>query len=351
MLHTIFLFKGNSFQNLNHLDIYCYPKEVITIEDKDILKRIISSHLGKGSEMNAQVKSEDPNGENDINHSKKFHGINKPIPQKIDGLNLYTVCIDQNVFVGLNFDEEDNPYDYKEIFQELLSNIINEENEFSFENETEIENLLITLFIDLRRYEDEIVKRFPEIEFYHHTNSFTKVFLFGIDGVGKTSYVRRLKTGKYSDNYYMPTRRFNIEYIKKWDGEIDNISLSVWDMPGQRAFRKKWLIGLQDSNIIIYVIDVANQSRFEEAKKEFWRMINRYELQEVPLLILGNKVDLISKKKSDKTQLNRLKNEICNYFNFSNIKNRNWKFMLTSVKTNYNIAKTIHLISDLIILS
>jgi small GTP-binding protein len=350
LLRTIFLFKGNNFQKLNRLDIYCYPDEIISPNDKEILKKIISAHNLNflDSEISQNDKKNNTSGSN---NKGKHYSISDPIPQSINGLNLYTTVIDRNVFIGLNFDEEDNPYDYKDTFQEILDNSINTENNFSFENENEIETLLISLFIDLRRYEDEIVKRFPEIEFYHHTNSFTKVFLFGLDGVGKTSYVRRLKTGKYSDNYFMPTRRFNIEYIKKKDEERENLSLSIWDMPGQRAFRKKWLIGLQDSNIIIYIVDVANQSRFEEAKKEFWKIINRYELQEVPLLILGNKVDLInnsSDNKSDGNQLKRLKEEIFNFFEFDKIKNRKWKFILSSVKTNYKIEHSINLISGLI---
>jgi GTPase SAR1 family protein len=92
------------------------------------------------------------------------------------------------------------------------------------------------------------------------------------------------------------------------------------------------------------MIDIANQRRFEESKKEFWQIISNHELDGVPLLILGNKSDLV--KQSD-TQLHNLEEEVFAYFNFDEIKNRDWKFLFTSVKTNHNIESTVQTIFDL----
>ena len=120
-------------------------------------------------------------------------------------------------------------------------------------------------------------------------------------------------------------------------------------MPGQELFRSKWLKGLQDSNIIVYMIDIANQRRFKESKKELWKILNNNELNGIPLLILGNKSDII--KYSDEnyeTQLQNLKEEVFDYFDFEKVENRNWKFIFTSVKTNHNIEKTVQTIFDLI---
>ena len=156
---------------------------------------------------------------------------------------------------------------------------------------------------------------------------------------------RRIKSGEYSDNYFAPTKKFDIEYVQKAEMGV----LAVWDMPGQNIFRKKWLVGLQDSNIIIYMIDVANQIRFEESKREFWKFINRFELVGVPLLILANKVDLLNHSdKINVEQLKRSRNEIMSFFEFDKIRNRDWKFLFTSVKTNFNIKSVIELIYDMI---
>lgn len=335
MLHNIFLFKGK--KDLEDLNIYCYPKEIINVNNKLLVNNIIKGHdQGKINDRKESLSSC-----KNLNHYK----IDKPVALYINDYNIYTSCIDEDIIIGLIFEDDDNPYDYKDIFEELLCELLNNGNGYSFEEEIEIDNLLISMFIDLRRYGDEVVERTPEIEFYYQKEAFFKVFLFGIDEVGKTSFVRRLKTGEFNDNYFTPTRKFNIEYIQAEDKGL----LAVWDMPGQELFRSKWLKGLQDSNIIVYMIDIANQRRFKESKKELWKILNNYELNGIPLLILGNKSDII--KYSDEnyeTQLQNLKEEVIDYFDFEKVENRNWKFIFTSVKTNHNIEKTVQTIFDLI---
>jgi GTPase SAR1 family protein len=97
------------------------------------------------------------------------------------------------------------------------------------------------------------------------------------------------------------------------------------------------------------MIDIANQRRFEESKKEFWKILNNEELNGIPLLILGNKSDLVkSSDENYENQLQNLKEEIFVYFNFGKIKKRSWKFIFTSVKTNYNIEKTVQTIFELL---
>ncbi|TFG06858.1 MAG: GTP-binding protein [Promethearchaeota archaeon] len=345
MLNNIFLFIGKNFQDLDHLNIYNYPNDAITIQDADLVSKIIYGHdhgdLIHKTKINS---SQDPQKYDNI-YKNHHYKIDRPVPQVIDGLNIYTSCVNNKVIIGLIFNEDDNPYDYKDVFVELLNELLNIENACAFEDEVEIENLLITIFIDIRRFGDEHIDKKPTIE-YHYEESFIKVFLFGIDDVGKTSLVRRLKTGQYNDNYFIPTKKFNIDYVKQ-----DNVPwlLAFWDMPGQRAFRKKWLIGLQDSNIIIYMIDIANQIRFKEAKKEFWKIINRYDIADIPILVLANKFDLLSNPAQDeKEQRKRLQNELVSYFEFDKIKNRPWKLIFTSVKTKYNIDLVIKSIFDLL---
>ncbi|MFW9942227.1 MAG: ADP-ribosylation factor-like protein [Candidatus Thorarchaeota archaeon] len=335
MLHNIFLFKGK--KNLEDLNIYCYPEEIISINDKLLVNNIIKGH----DKENITNNEESLLSFKTLNH----HIIDRPVAQFINDYNIYTSCIDEDIIIGLIFEDDDNPYDYKDIFEELLCELLNNGKRYSFEEEMEVDNLLISIFIDLRRYGDEVIEKPPEIDFYYQREAFFKVFLFGIDEVGKTSFVRRLKTGEYNDNYFTPTRKFSIDYIQAEEKGL----LAVWDMPGQRIFRSKWLKGLQDSNIIIYMIDIANQRRFEESKKEFWKILNNEELNGVPLLILGNKSDLVkSSDENYENQLQNLKEEIFDYFGFEKIKKRSWKFIFTSVKTNYNIEKTVQTIFELL---
>ena len=344
MLTNIFLFIGKNFQDLNHLNIYGYPNDIINFDDKDQISKVIYGHDHGELVSKSKIQSSHFSSSKNLNNTPSLYLIDTPIPQIIDSLNVYTSCINGKIIIGLVFDKEDNPYDYKDIFNELLHELLNVEKSCSFEDEIEIENFLITIFIDIRRFGDEQVERRPQIE-YRYQESFIKVFLFGIDDVGKSSLVRRIKTGEFNDNYFMPTKKFAIDYVQAEEKGF----LAFWDMPGQRSFRKKWLIGLQDSNIVIYMIDVANQRRFEESKKEFWKIINRYDLLGIPVLILANKIDLIQALDEVKEdQCEKLMKEIITYFEFDKIQNREWKFLFTSVKTKFNIESTTKEIFDLI---
>ncbi len=330
MLHNIFLFKGNKIQDLEDLNVFYYPNEIISLKDKLLIKKIIDEHDKK--DVIQQITS---------NH----YQIDEPIAQYINDLNLYTSCINGNIIIGLIFDNEDNPYDYKEIFKELLNELLNNGNGYSFDDEIEVDNLLISMFIDIRRFGDEVIEKPTEFDYYFQKEAFFKIFLFGIDEVGKSSLVRRLKTGEFNDNYFTPTRKFNIEYLPVDEKGL----LAIWDMPGQRSFRPKWLIGIQESNIILYMIDIANQRRFEESRSEFWNVLNKDEFNGIPLLVLGNKSDLVKfSQENFNEQLLKLKEEISDFYNFIKLKNRKWNFLFTSVKTNFNIDNVIPAIFDLL---
>lgn len=330
LLHNIFLFKGNKIQDLEDLNVFYYPNEIISLKDKLLIKKIIDEHDKK--DVIQQITS---------NH----YQIDEPIAQYINDLNLYTSCINGNIIIGLIFDNEDNPYDYKEIFKELLNELLNNGNGYSFDDEIEVDNLLISMFIDIRRFGDEVIEKPTEFDYYFQKEAFFKIFLFGIDEVGKSSLVRRLKTGEFNDNYFTPTRKFNIEYLPVDEKGL----LAIWDMPGQRSFRPKWLIGIQESNIILYMIDIANQRRFEESRSEFWNVLNKDEFNGIPLLVLGNKSDLVKfSQENFNEQLLKLKEEISDFYNFIKLKNRKWNFLFTSVKTNFNIDNVIPAIFDLL---
>ncbi|MHA1104604.1 MAG: ADP-ribosylation factor-like protein [Promethearchaeota archaeon] len=333
MLSNIFLLKLPSTEKF---DIYSYPNDILKNGNRDFVRKVIFSYDYEHESLNQKETQ-----------SYKHFVMDSPIPQIIDGLNVYTSCINQfeksedftienpfKMIIGLIFEKQDNPYDYKEVFEDLSNEMLNNER-CKFEDEMEIENFLITLFIDIRRYGDEFVEKTPEISF-KPSGIFIKVFLFGIDDVGKTSFARRIKTGEFNDNSFTPTRIFNIEHVQKQNGY-----LALWDMPGQRAFREKWFKGIQDSNIIIYMIDVANQLRFEESKRELWNFLNKHDSSGIPLIILGNKTDLIKKPEDGDNVIIRAKQEIMDFFELDKINDRDYFFFFISVKTNYNMNEVL----------
>ncbi len=333
------MIKGIDQQSIDNLCIYNYPQDIIT-KDNIMLENLFLNHDSQSSKNKVNDKKTKA-------HLQEFQ-IDNPIPHKIKNLNTITTKIGDNVIIGLIFDQDDNPRDYEFFFKELMFELINNEKRCSFIEDFEIENFMITTFVDFRRYDDELMQKHSRTDFSKE-KPFNKIFIFGIDEVGKSSLVRRIKTGEYTDNYFTPTKKFNIQYVKHDEKGL----IAFWDMPGQYSFRKKWLTGSQDSNILVYMIDVSDQIRFAEARKELNFVLEHYELTGVPLLIIGNKIDLVNHvniNDTDETKkhLDRLKNEIFDYFEFQEISDRKWNFLFSSVKTSYNLENIFQSILDLI---
>lgn len=70
------------------------------------------------------------------------------------------------------------------------------------------------------------------------------------------------------------------------------VNMKVWDVGGQPRFRSMWERYCRGVNAIIYVVDSADLSKIDEARKLLHDLMQRPSLQDIPLLVLGNKSDL-----------------------------------------------------------
>ncbi len=302
--------------NFSNMKIISYPKKLSDIVKNKSISDIILNFREKVSGLEVGK-----------NRTPVLYS-----PLITEGINVYSCLIYPDAIIGLVLDKDDNPYDLKEIFEEQINKYFLPGKQKCINNYLELETLLISIFIDIRRYYDEILGYSPFLAFRDH-GSILKVFIFGLDEAGKTSYVRRITTGEYNQNYYEPTRQFNIEHYTHND-----YNFIFWDVPGQVRLRSKWLLGMQDSNMLLYMIDAADEVRFEESKKELWNILVRYELEGVPLLILANKIDLPFALTSEK--------ELITHFNLNEITNRTWDIMTISVADNINIKKSLDWLSE-----
>lgn len=305
-----------SQENLSNIKIISYPKILFEIINDKCISDVILNFKEKISDLKVS--------------SSKASTLYSPLIT--EGINIYSCLIYPDAIIGFILDKDDNPYDLRDIFEEQINKYVLPEKNNAFNNNFELETLLISIFIDIRRYYDEILGYSPFIEFKDH-EAILKVFIFGLDEAGKTSYVRRITTGEYDKNYYEPTRQFNIEHFS-----YSNYNFIFWDVPGQIRLRTKWLLGMQDSNMLIYMIDAADETRFDESKRELWKILDRYELEGVPLLIAVNKIDLPFSLKSEK--------ELIEYLNLREITNRTWDVMFLSVADNVNIKKSLDWLSE-----
>lgn len=127
------------------------------------------------------------------------------------------------------------------------------------------------------------------------SNNRYQVIMVGLDNAGKSTLLYRFKLGK--DTNTLPTVGFNAEEISA--SHISSgkaYSFIMWDIAGQdkpTSLRHLWAHHLMDSEGILYVVDCADKDRLIEAKRElFSRVLNRPEVEGVPLIVIANKQDV-----------------------------------------------------------
>lgn len=121
-----------------------------------------------------------------------------------------------------------------------------------------------------------------------------KVVLLGDSGVGKTSLVRRFVIDEFSDKYIATigtkVTKKNIDY--KLPSRTIYLTLMIWDILGQRDFRKMRSTGIRGTSGVILVADLTNQESIL-GLVEFWYPQVQKTEGDVPAIIIGNKCDLL----------------------------------------------------------
>lgn len=112
-----------------------------------------------------------------------------------------------------------------------------------------------------------------------------RVLMLGLDNAGKTTILYKLKLGKTEQT--VPTVGFNVETIR-----YKRMVMNTWDVGGQERIRALWRHYFSGTDALIYVIDCADTKRFEDAKKELYKVIKDKELKGCLLAVLANKQDV-----------------------------------------------------------
>ncbi|EGD75052.1 ARL1 protein [Salpingoeca rosetta] len=136
-----------------------------------------------------------------------------------------------------------------------------------------------------------------------------RMLVLGLDNAGKTTILKKLADEDLKN--ITPTQGFNIKSVQS-----SGFKLNMWDIGGQRQIRKYWHHYFDDTDVLIYVIDSADQKRFEETGDELAELLEEAKLQGVPVLIFANKQDLATAAKAS---------DIATGLNLHTIRDRAWQ--------------------------
>jgi len=153
-----------------------------------------------------------------------------------------------------------------------------------------------------------------------------EIAILGLANAGKSSFVNILSTGVHEENL-MPTLGFQMSKVTK-----GKVTIKIWDMGGQRPFRKMWEKYCRGCEVIVFVVDSADVNSFKLASSELHTLLARPSVVETPLLILMNKNDLSTSVPAA---------EIANLLGLDKIKDRDVAYYSTSCKTINNIDKAV----------
>ncbi|MBD3254926.1 MAG: PAS domain S-box protein [Candidatus Lokiarchaeota archaeon] len=112
-----------------------------------------------------------------------------------------------------------------------------------------------------------------------------KILIYGLSQAGKTTIIKTRRKGISSPS--LPTTSIDISRVL-----VNNISLVVYDTPGQLKFRELWKPYLKNQDGLIFVVDVADTENYDSAREILHNIALMPNMSKLPLLILFNKIDL-----------------------------------------------------------
>jgi len=124
-----------------------------------------------------------------------------------------------------------------------------------------------------------------------------KMVILGDASVGKTSLIHHYCEGFFRESYLSTigvaflTKTIDLQYKSR----SVNIVLQLWDIGGQSIFqsiRKNYLKGSQGAFILWDVTNRSSLLHIEGWIDELRGALNTKDLSKVPMLVIGNKIDL-----------------------------------------------------------
>ena len=158
-----------------------------------------------------------------------------------------------------------------------------------------------------------------------------KLIVLGNQYVGKTSLIKRLINDNFTECYLST---IGVDYDKIMvEYNNNNHELILWDTSGQDKFNFLLNSYFTSVNGAIIICDISVYQSFKQAKKWIDEFRIRKNNENIPILFIGNKIDIKDRSVSTE-EIKELEKE------------KNVKTIEISIKTNENIDKIFPIIID-----
>lgn len=122
-----------------------------------------------------------------------------------------------------------------------------------------------------------------------------KVLLLGDGAVGKSTLVGRWLENRFHPSFTVTIGVASAQKVLVRHGKT--LKVLVWDAAGKKEFRTISPAYYAKAQGILIVYDITNRASFEQVKY-WWEQVQEHGDPRTPLVILGNKVDLVDENMS-----------------------------------------------------